>query len=171
MKFEVGQKVRCVSSDYQRLKKGEIYTVDQVDFATNYIHVEGVKGWWFVWRFEPVESGPPTGFDMSPPQTSADRKEHPVYAGFVQYFPAAMFLVARLSKKGNDKHNPGQPLHHNRSKSVDHGDCLVRHQTDVGTIDPDSNMDHAVEVAWRAMAQLQELAEKQYGWPKAPRAK
>ncbi len=108
---------------------------------------------------------------MAPAVDSQGRKDTPVYEGFVRYFPAAMQLVARLSKVGNDKHNPGEPMHHARSKSQDQGDCIIRHQMEVGTIDPDSNLDHAVGVAWRAMAQLQILAEEQYGWPKAPGAK
>lgn len=102
---------------------------------------------------------------------SAARKEMPINSGVVRYFPAALSLVALLSKKGNDKHNPGEPLHHNRAKSGDEGDCLMRHQADVGTIDPDTELDHAVAVAWRALSQLQKLAEAKYGWPKAPGAK
>ncbi len=108
---------------------------------------------------------------MAPAVDSAGRKATPVYEGCVRYFPAAMQLVARLSKVGNDKHNHGEPMHHARAKSTDQGDCILRHQMDVGTLDPDSNLDHAVGVAWRALAQLQILAEEQYGWPKAPGAK
>ncbi len=102
---------------------------------------------------------------------SSAHKGRPVYTGCLQYFPAALSLVSVLSRLGNDKHNPGQPMHHARGKSTDHGDCIVRHQMGVGTIDPDNELDHAVAVAWRALAQLQELAERQYGWPVAPRAR
>lgn len=108
---------------------------------------------------------------MKPPVTSQERKDTPVFDGCFRYFPAALMLVSRLSKAGNDKHNPGQPMHHARGKSTDHGNCILRHQIDVGTIDPEMQLDHAVEVAWRALAQLQEIAEKQYGWPLAPGAK
>lgn len=40
-------------------------------------------------------------------------------------------LLALISKEGNDKHNPGEPLHHARGKSMDHGDCLLRHLMDL----------------------------------------
>lgn len=103
--------------------------------------------------------------------TSEARKGQPMHSGCLRYFPAALALVSVLSRKGNDKHNPGEPIHWSRSKSADHGDALVRHQKDVGTIDPDVDLDHAVEVAWRALAQLQELAERVYGWPVAPGAR
>jgi hypothetical protein len=111
---------------------------------------------------------------MHPARTSAERKESPTFRGCVRYFPAALELVGRLSKIGNDKHNPGEEMHHSRGRSNDHGDCIVRHQQDVGKLDDGeggSGLDHAVAVAWRALAQLQELAEKQYGWPVAPGAK
>lgn len=108
---------------------------------------------------------------MHPARTAEERKASPVWSGLHDHFPAACELVARLSKKGNDKHNPGQPLQHARGKSNDHADCLLRHQRDVGTIDEEMGLDHAVAVAWRAFAQLQELAERQYGWPVAPNAR
>ena len=104
------------------------------------------------------------------PTGSADRKAIPLATGCLYYFPAALAEVAKLSKLGNDKHNPGQPLHHARGKSTDHADCIVRHQIDAGTIDPDTGLDHAVMVAWRALAQLQEILESR-GAPLARGAK
>ena len=108
---------------------------------------------------------------MKYPTTSAERKAMPVYDGCIRYFPAALMLVSVLSRKGNEKHNPGEPLHHARGKSTDHGNCITRHQMEVGTIDPDTQLDHAVGVGWRALAQLQELAESKYGWPLAAGAR
>ena len=55
-----------------------------------------------------------------------ERKNTPVFSGFINYFPLAIAAVARLSKRGNDKHNPGQPLHWAREKSTDHADCIAR---------------------------------------------
>lgn len=89
---------------------------------------------------------------------SAKRKEVPMFRGLFQYFPDALVEVARLSYASNEKHNPGEPLHWSRSKSNDHGDCLLRHQVDAGTIDDDGFF-HEVKVAWRALAQLQERLE------------
>ena len=85
---------------------------------------------------------------------SDKRKDIPVYAGFMAYFPDAIAEVARLSKVGNDKHNPGEPLHWSRDKSSDHADCIARHLLEHGEIDTDG-FSHTVKVAWRAMALLQ----------------
>lgn len=97
------------------------------------------------------------------PTDSAERKNVPLWSGLFQYFPDALVAVARLSWKGNEKHNPGQPLHWSRDKSNDHADCLLRHQMDCGTgeVDPDSGLLHEVEVAWRALAQCQLALERQ----------
>lgn len=95
------------------------------------------------------------------PSDSAERKKIPLATGVLDYFPAALAAVARLSKLGNDKHNPGQPLHHSRGKSGDHADCLLRHLLDRGVTDPDTGLSHTVEVAWRALALLQEELETQ----------
>lgn len=91
---------------------------------------------------------------------SAARKATPICSGVLDYFPLALAAVARLSKVGNDKHNPGQSLHWSRDKSTDHADCIMRHMIDRGTIDPDSGELHEVGVAWRALAQLQLAEEK-----------
>jgi hypothetical protein len=97
--------------------------------------------------------------------TSAERKECAVSRGFMAYFPDAIALVARHSVRMNEKHNPGQPVHWSRGKSNDHDDCIGRHSLAIA-VDPDSLDDgqpHMVCRAWRAMAALQEWAEKQGG--------
>lgn len=94
------------------------------------------------------------------PTDSAARKEVPLARGVLDYFPAALAAVAQLSKIGNDKHNPGQPLHWARSKSQDHADCIMRHLAERGTIDTDG-LSHSVKIAWRALALLQEELEAQ----------
>lgn len=86
--------------------------------------------------------------------TAAERKEHPLYSGVLKYFPDALMAVAHLSKIGNDQHNPGQPLHWAKEKSTDHGDCIMRHLKDAGTLDADGER-HSAKVAWRALALLQ----------------
>lgn len=90
---------------------------------------------------------------------SAARKALPICTGVLDYFPDALADVARLSKIGNEKHNPGEPLHWQRDKSTDHADCIIRHQIDRGTIDTDGLL-HDAKVAWRALAQLQLAIEK-----------
>lgn len=85
---------------------------------------------------------------------SAERKNIPLATGCFDYFPDALCAVASLSKAGNDKHNPGQPLHWAREKSNDHADTILRHMVERGTIDTDGHR-HSAKVAWRALAQLQ----------------
>lgn len=115
------------------------------------------------------------------PTDSKERKDYPVLSGCLRYFPAALSGIAKISKMGNDKHNPGEEMHHARSKSRDHGDCVVRHLLDVEDLlaalnRGDTNVGqldvlHEVnQMAWRALAFSQELHEK-FGAPLAPGAK
>ena len=95
------------------------------------------------------------------PTDSAARKAAPVWAGVLNYFPDALMAVARVSKAGNDKHNPGQSLHWSRDKSSDHLDCAARHMLTPFAIDPDSKEIHLANAAWRILAELQLYQEKQ----------
>lgn len=88
------------------------------------------------------------------------RKAAPMYSGLLAYFPDALEQVARLSKIGNDKHNPGEPLHWAKGKSNDHKDCIIRHLKDAGEIDSETGLLHDVSVAWRALANLQTIIEE-----------
>lgn len=91
---------------------------------------------------------------MSLPVDRQARKNLPVCRGVLDYFPDALAAVADVSRLGNEQHNPGQPLHWERSKSTDHADCIVRHLIERGTIDTDGAR-HSAKVAWRALALLQ----------------
>lgn len=93
--------------------------------------------------------------------TSAERKQYPMATGCLDYFPDALAMVAHVSYLGNEKHNPGQPLHWSRDKSADHADCLVRHTVERGARDPAGVLESAA-VAWRALAQLQIELEALY---------
>lgn len=115
------------------------------------------------------------------PTDSAERKNHPVSSGCLRYFPAALAGIAKTSTLGNDKHNPGEELHHDRSKSRDHGDCIIRHLMDVEDLLAALNRENADvtqqdilnevnQMAWRALAFSQELHER-FGAPLAPAAK
>lgn len=94
--------------------------------------------------------------------TPQERKEIPVYSGFIKYFPRAILAVARLSKVANEQHNPGQPLHWSKEKSSDDLDALMRHMIDdiiSNKTDSDGIM-HLTKVAWRGMAKLERELEK-----------
>lgn len=95
---------------------------------------------------------------MSLPTDPQARKRTPLYSGLVRYFPDALIAVAQLSQVGNDQHNPGKPLHWDRSKSTDEHDALLRHLFEAGTVDTDGVL-HSAKVAWRALAALQKEIE------------
>ena len=99
---------------------------------------------------------------MTLPADPKARKAIPVYSGFVAYFPRAMVAVAELSRVGNDQHNPGKPLHWDRSKSGDELDALMRHLIDdtLGVATDTDGVLHATKLAWRAMANLEKLLER-----------
>lgn len=92
------------------------------------------------------------------PTNAKVRKAVPIYSGVVKYFPRALAAIAELSRIGNEQHNPGQPLHWDKSKSTDHLDCLARHLCDCGTVDIDKVL-HDTKVAWRGLANLETVLE------------
>jgi len=110
-------------------------------------------------RLQPMEpEGPMSNLLDGFPSDAAARKAIPIATGFIYYFPDAIAAVAELSRIGNDQHNPGKPLHWDRSKSGDESDALMRHFLQRGTRDSDGVL-HSAKVAWRALAQLQKEIE------------
>lgn len=92
-------------------------------------------------------------------EDSAERKATPMATGLLDYFPAALAYVSKVSKVGNDKHNPGTDrLTWSRGISSDHADTIIRHLADRGLTDNDG-IRHSGYVAWRALALLQEELE------------
>lgn len=89
------------------------------------------------------------------PTATEDRKGIPIASGVLDYFPAAIAELAKVSKAGNDKHNPGEPLHWARGKSTDQADCIARHLLERGGFDPETGQRHTAQLAWRALALLQ----------------
>lgn len=108
-----------------------------------------------------------TSFQL--PSDPKSRKATPIGTGVLDYFPLALAAVARVSKAGNDKHNPGEPLHWARGKSDDHSDCLIRHFLDRGKDDAEGNS-HSAQMAWRALAILQLEEEAKLTKAEAPKA-
>lgn len=99
-------------------------------------------------------------------EDSATRKLMPVASGVLGYFPDALLLVSFVSRAGNDKHNPGQPLHWAKEKSTDEPDCEVRHMLDYlrglpadPGLEPLGHLAHLASKAWRALAHLQRACD------------
>lgn len=118
------------------------------------------------------------------PVDSEERKRIPLVGGCLRYFPAALAGVAAWSRKGNDKHNPGEPLHWSRGKSSDHDECIIRHTLDLEDLQAEyerngSRGELLVELmleehdarCWRALAASQEFREKHGRAPLAPGAR
>jgi hypothetical protein len=114
---------------------------------------------WRVYRRIPC---PKQGDGDPLPADAAARKAVPIYSGFIRYFPRAIAAVAHLSHVGNQQHNPGQPLHWDRSKSGDELDALMRHLMEADGVDADG-VPHIVKVCWRACAAAEKYLEKQEG--------
>jgi hypothetical protein len=103
--------------------------------------------------------------------SSEERKKYPVQSGVFAYFRDAIFRLARVSYDGNEKHNPGEPLHWARDKSSDHMDCVARHLLAYAPDDHDDAIEeHLANTAWRSMAELQIYLEKKYNISPPPRA-
>jgi hypothetical protein len=94
------------------------------------------------------------------PTDPAGRKAHPVASGVLDYFPDALIAVSYVSFVGNEQHNPGQPLHWDRSKSTDEADALMRHFLERGKMDSDG-VRHSAKMVWRALAFLQKEIENE----------
>lgn len=109
--------------------------------------------------------------------SSEERKRFPMATGLIDYAPDALAAVSHVSWVGNNKHNPGQPLHHARGKSMDHADCQVRHLSTrrdpdpAYAGDPIEHVSHLAQKAWRAIMELQEAMEEMYELDPAPAAR
>jgi len=178
--FKKGDRVQVTSSGspvYGRV--GTVYHVDNGHTVS--VHLDGMinsrEDRWMlaldsVRKLEnKVPTVPPLPDDtMRLPVDSTERKQIPLVGGLLNYFPDALVAVARISKKGNEKHNPGKPLHWSRDKSTDHLECIARHLVDWDKIDPDDGEYHIDHLIWRACAQSQLLKEA-HGAKKAPGAR
>lgn len=106
----------------------------------------------------------------TPAKKAALRKMQPVGSIIRDYFPDALRAVAAVAWVGNEKHNPGEPLHWARGKSDDHHNALARHLIDSEGWNTEELKDgrvfqvlHAANLAWRALAYLQLVVERENG--------
>ena len=142
------------------LYRGQVRLVKQVNGAGCYLAVPKSEMWEWFDKSVPlylVSAAPELTSPL--PTDSAERKNIPMATGVLDYFTAAIAEVARVSKAGNDQHNPGQPLHWARGKSTDHADCIMRHLAERGERDTDGQL-HSAKLAWRALALLQTELEE-----------
>lgn len=107
---------------------------------------------------------------LSLPDDDAKRGEYPMADGLLDYFPNALAEVSKVSKIGNDQHNPGQPMHWARDKSTDHANKILRHLVDRGRFDG-RGVRHTARLAWRALAMLQDELEAEEGFPRSRASK
>jgi hypothetical protein len=108
----------------------------------------------------PLQQAKAPSYLRQPPILSTDREERkntPIYSGVLQYFPRAIAYVSKISKIGNDIHNPGEPLHWAKGKSQDHENCVARHLIEAGTWDESVSppVRHSGYLAWRSLALLE----------------
>ena len=98
---------------------------------------------------------------MMLPTDAKERKQIPIYSGFIAYFPDAIAAVAAHSFASNEQHNPGEPLHWARDKSTDQLDALARHLTELAVTDTlDEEIELLKAIVWRGAAQLQLKCEE-----------
>lgn len=109
-------------------------------------------------EWQPSERGPQRPLNI--PTDPESRKQFPIASGLLRYFPDALVEIAHVSWVGNNQHNPGQPLHWARHKSMDQEDTAIRHFMEAGTRDSDG-VRHTAKFAWRALAMLQLEIEKE----------
>jgi hypothetical protein len=102
------------------------------------------------------------------PKDAEARKRCPIATGVLDYFPDAIAEIAKVSFIGNEQHNPGMPLHWDRTKSKDEADALIRHFLERGTFDSHDGTRHSAKMAWRALALLQKELERENDLTKSP---
>lgn len=85
----------------------------------------------------------------------------PIATGVLDYFPDAIEEVAYVSLVCNEQHNPGEPMHWDRTKSQDEANSHMRHFMQRGGRDAQSGCRHSAMNAWRALALLQKEIEEE----------
>lgn len=125
-------------------------------------------------NMDPAQPSPPTTL----PHDSTARREIPIVQGVLQYFPAALAEVAKVSKMGAIKHSSGtltwtRPGPATYAEVNDHLDCVGRHLIEHGEgdgEDAESGLPALAHAAWRALAALQVYQEANGGAPTAANA-
>jgi hypothetical protein len=99
----------------------------------------------------------PNGVPAGAPGAKLDAGKTPVLRGAVQYFPRALIAVAGVSAYGAEKYTWGG--WESVPDGVDrYSDAMGRHlvgEVIDGPIDPLTDLMHAAQVAWNALARLE----------------
>lgn len=113
-----------------------------------------------------------TNAPAAPVRDSATRKGQPVAMGVLAYFPKSLIAISEVSRRGNEKHNPGDPLRWAREKSTDEANACVRHIIDAlaeGPLAVDAEgVPHLHSAAWRMLAWLERVLEGDERWRDSP---
>jgi hypothetical protein len=105
---------------------------------------------------------------------AAERKMFKVFTVLCHYFPKAIREVTRVCV-GNAQHNPGEPLHWARGKSMDQMNALFHHMVDheLGEVFDKTDSPEVLAAvggkplysmakgAWRALAELELAIERE----------
>ena len=104
----------------------------------------------------------PNGKQPHEPGAKLDAGKPSVYRGLVDYFPRACVAVAKVSTVGAEKYAwkgwETVPDGFNR-----YSDALCRHlfsECSDGSVDADTGLLHAAQVAWNALARLELLLKE-----------
>lgn len=113
---------------------------------------------------------------MPLPKDNALRKALPLFTFLTEYFPDAILELVKVSVAGNMQHNPGEPMHWARGKSMDQLNTAMRHVWDhatIGVYDDEPPLPpeilaaiggesplHLAKAAWRLLAQIQLMCEE-----------
>ncbi len=99
----------------------------------------------------------PAGKSAKEPGSKLDAGKSPIFAGLIDYFPLACRAVANVSDVGARKYT-WKGWESVPNGFIRYSDALVRHLVSAsieGPVDIETNLDHAAQVAWNAMARLE----------------
>lgn len=96
--------------------------------------------------------------------TNEERKKRKVFSGMLKYFPNACLEVGYVSYVSNEQHNPGEPMHWDKSKSIGTGDEIVRHLMETEKFDTDG-LRHLGKACWRCLELLEREIESEKSFP------
>lgn len=155
IRVQISTRYTSCDRDKQIGRKGIVTAINGDGHIAILFEDTGVVGTcWYAKELDSLEQPVEKIQNTLLPTDAKERKKFPVGTGVIDYFPAALTEVAKVSFVGNEQHNAGQPLHWARGKSTDQADTMIRHFLERGTRDSDG-VRHSAKMCWRALAILQ----------------